>query len=86
MTERELTTLREILGRIARRAEHKPDLELIKRLAIEADELVKNCSIADVVERSEQLKSLLKKVVHEFDNGDVAWQTRDEIENELKNF
>lgn len=57
MTERELTTLREILGRIARRAEHKPDLELIKRLAIEADELIKNCSIPNVVGQSEQLKA-----------------------------
>jgi hypothetical protein len=41
MKEKEIVKLREILGRIARRSEHKPDLKLIKSLAIEADNLVK---------------------------------------------
>ena len=41
MTEKEIVKLREILGRIARRSEHKVDLGLIKALALEADNLVK---------------------------------------------
>ena len=37
-----------------------------------------------VVGQSEQLKALLLKVIEEFDNGEVSWETRDEIEGEIK--
>jgi hypothetical protein len=49
MTEKEIVKLREILGRIARRSEHKPDLKLIKSLAIEADSLVKEADSLPLV-------------------------------------
>lgn len=49
-----------------------------------ADEIVKLFCQQTVVGRSEQLKALLSKVVNEFDNGEVTWETRDQIEVELK--
>ena len=36
--------------------------------------------------RSEQLKTFLSKLVKEFDNGEVSWNTRDDAENMIKSF
>jgi hypothetical protein len=36
--------------------------------------------------RSEQLKTFLSKLVEEFDNGEVSWNTRDDAENMIKSF
>ena len=36
--------------------------------------------------RSEQLKTFLSKLVEEFDNGEVSWNTRDDADNMLKSF
>ena len=33
---------------------------------------------------SEQLKALLLKVINEFDEGELSWETRDEIESKIK--
>lgn len=41
MTDRQITTLREIIGRIHRRTTVKPDMSLISLLAKEADEILK---------------------------------------------
>ena len=36
--------------------------------------------------RSERLKTFLSKLVEEFDNGEVSWNTRDDAENMIKSF
>lgn len=36
--------------------------------------------------RSEQLKTFLSKLVKEFDNGEVSWNTRDDAEIMIKSF
>ena len=36
--------------------------------------------------RSELLKTFLSKLVKEFDNGEVSWNTRDDAENMIKSF
>jgi hypothetical protein len=47
------------------------------------DNVVKKLQQGNVSGRSEQLKALLHKVVNEFDSGEVSYNLRDEIENEL---
>lgn len=47
------------------------------------DRVKNSVVLADVSVQGEQLKALLAKVVEEFDNGEVSYNLRDEIENEL---
>jgi hypothetical protein len=51
-----------------------------------AQQQVKNLNIPAVSWRSEHLKTFLSKLVEEFDNGEVSWNTRDDAENMLKSF
>ena len=46
----------------------------------------KNLALPRVSWRSEQLKTFLSKLVEEFDNGEVSWNTRDDAENMIKSF
>jgi hypothetical protein len=57
-------------------------LELITEY--EAETLL--LSLFSVSWRSEQLKTFLSKLVEEFDNGEVSWNTRDDAENMIKSF
>lgn len=60
MTEKEIVKLREILGRIIRCSKHNPDLELIKSLALEADNLVKESDFLQCFSGSLQSVRIMK--------------------------
>ena len=47
---------------------------------------VNKLNLPDVIQRSEQLNAFLSKLVEEFDNGEVSWNTRDDAENMIKSF
>ena len=68
------------------------DKELITRLSkvwesyYDLKSEVKKLNIPDVIGQSEQLKTFLSKLVKEFDNGEVSWNTRDDAEIMIKSF
>lgn len=47
---------------------------------------VKELNLHSVSWQSEQLKTFLSKLVEEFDNGEVSWNTRDTADSMLKSF